>query len=153
MTRQPTCNTTTPGSQSSPTPIVDLNLTDPPADRANVCGLAVLRLAKAAVATSITAGRELASIAQAQGADFDTMITTRTMLNVAEAKTLIAFAAQPGLQPDRLTPAVAVPFSQVLRAVAMLGDTYMAKVNQGEPELGDNWGGPAEPHKLAGDNL
>lgn len=126
-TSKTTTATPTPAAtaQSSPTPIGDLNLTDPPADRSNVAGLAGLRLLKALIVALIMAGRELASIEQAQGADFDTMITTKTMLSVGEARTLISFATRAGLTPEQLTAAVDVPLGRVLEALGLLGRIYL----------------------------
>lgn len=105
--------------------IADLDPTDAPAARANVVGLAVLRLVKAAIAAAVAAGMELTGIEREVGAGFPAFITTKTMLTVPEARTLIELAARAGLQPDRLTAAVDVPLGRVLEATALLGNLYL----------------------------
>ena len=79
-------------------------------------------MTKPMLAAAVTAGCELAKVEQELGADFDEFITSKTPWNVMEARTLISFAARGRLaRPDGLTPAVAVPLSQVFEAVAHIG--------------------------------
>ena len=118
------------GAPTNTAAIADLDPTDPAPSRANVAGLAVLRLVKAAIGAAIAAGLELASVEQDLGSEFSTFIET-TMLTVVEARTLIQFAGQAGLQPDQLTPAIAVPMDRVLRAMVLLGGTFLEERGQG----------------------
>ncbi len=90
------------------------------------------RLGKAVDAAVIVAGHELAAAQRELGDGFDAFIRTRTPWNAAEARTLIRFAGQAGLSPERLTAAVAVPLSRVLEAIAVLGQLYTAEVEAAE---------------------
>ena len=72
----------------------------------------------------------LAAAQRELGDGLDAFITTRTPWNLAEARALIAFAAQAGLQPEGLTPAVAVGLGRLLAATAVLGELYTAEVEQ-----------------------
>ena len=123
----------TPVAPTTTVAIPDLCPTDPAADRANVAGLAVLRLGKGLLGAAVTAGRELASIEREMGTEFTTCIAAKTMLSVGEARTLINFAARAGLQPEGLTAAAAVPLSRVLGAVALLGNTFQAETEAAAP--------------------
>jgi hypothetical protein len=85
---------------------------------------------KAAIAAAVAAGLELAKIQSKLGEGFSEFITTKTMLAVPEARALVRFAAEAGLQPDNLSPAVAVPLARVLDAAALLGGLYLAEVER-----------------------
>ena len=91
----------------------------------------VNRLGKALLTAATTAGTELAAAQRDLGDRFDQFITTRTPWNLAEAHTLIAFAAQAGLQPEGLSAAVAVSLGKMLESAALLGRLYMEELNKG----------------------
>ena len=59
------------------------------------------------------------------GSGFAEFVVTRTPLKIVEARTLIRFAAEVGLQPDALTAAIAVPLSRMFEAVAVLGKLFL----------------------------
>jgi hypothetical protein len=120
------------GAPANPASITDLDPADPFEARANVAGLAVLRLGKAMVGATVAAGQVLGRIEQDLGTEFPTFIAAKTMLTAGEARTMVSFAAQAGLQPDGLTAAVAVPLGRVLEAVALLGQLYVAEMEQGD---------------------
>ncbi len=82
------------------------------------------RLGKALDAVAIVAGRELAAAQRELGDGIDAFIRTRTPWNMAETRTLIQFAAQAGLSPERLTPADDVALATMLEAIALLGRLY-----------------------------
>ncbi len=113
-----------PVAPTNTPPIADLAPADPAADRANVVGLAVLRLGKGLLGAAVAAGLELASIEREMGAEFPTFIAAKTMLTEAEARTLIRFVREAGLSAEGLSPAVAVPLSRVLGAIALLGQLH-----------------------------
>ena len=77
---------------------------------------------------AIVAGRELAAAQRELGGGFDAFIRTRTPWQLAEARALIAFAAQAGLTPEGLSAAVTVPLGTVMTAAALLGELYTAEV-------------------------
>ena len=95
-------------------------------DKCNEGYCDLVRPGKAMVAAAIVAGRELTVAQRELGGGFDAFIRMRTPWNMAEARTLIQFAAQVGLQPEGLTPSVAVPLERVLEAVTLLGNTFLA---------------------------
>ena len=133
-TSPPTSTTGADGRTSSGVAAVaNLDPADPAQARANVSGLAVLRLGKGLLGAAVAAGLELANIERQMGTEFPGFIAGSTMLTVVEARTLIAFAARAGLQPEQLTAAHAVSLDRVLRAVALLGRLYLAETEAAEP--------------------
>ena len=119
-----------PVAPTNSPPIADLDPAAPAQERANVSGLAVLRLSKALGAASIVAGRELAGIERGLGDGFARFIMTKTMLTVVEARALIRFATQADLRPEGLSAAVDVPLARVLTAVALLGRLFVEQQTQ-----------------------
>jgi hypothetical protein len=125
------------GTLMIPGAIADLDAGDPPQARVNVCWCAMDRLGKALVSAAIVAGRELSSTQHELGDAFPEFVETRTPWALPEALAMIGFAAQPGLELDRLTPVVAVALSQMLKAMAMLGQLYVAEMEQGDKQRGN----------------
>jgi hypothetical protein len=103
---------------------------DPARERCNTAYCDVLRLSKAAAAAAITAGTELAAIERKLGDQFDAFVERQLPLTPAEAHALIHFAADVGLQPDGLSPVIAVPLGRVLSAMALLGGLYLDEQEQ-----------------------
>lgn len=99
--------------------------TNPTQERCNVAYCDVLRLSKAMLAAVITLGNELTAAEGEMGSGFAEFVVTRTPLKIVEARTLIRFAAEVGLQPDALTAAIAVPLSRMFEAVAVLGKLFL----------------------------
>jgi hypothetical protein len=92
----------------------------------------LLRLAKATVSAAIIAGNALAAAAEELGDGFDAFITVRTPWGVAEARAVIRFATEVGLQADRLTPAHDVRLARLLTAAALMGHLYLERQDQGD---------------------
>jgi hypothetical protein len=112
------------GTTSQPTGPANL-------DEINTVWCDLIRLGKAMIAAAITAGSELAAAERELVAGFDTLIATRTPWNLPEARGMIRFAREAGLQRDRLTPAADVALGRMLGAMALLGRVYMEQF--GEP--------------------
>jgi hypothetical protein len=89
-------------------------------------------LAKATVSAAIIAGNALAAAAEELGDGFDAFITVRTPWGVAEARAVIRFATEVGLQADRLTPAHDVRLARLLTAAALMGHLYLERQDQGD---------------------
>ena len=98
----------------------------------NVAWCDAIRNGKAFLAAAIVAGRELATARDELREKFDEFINTKTPFTVPEAHTLIAFEIQAGLTVECLSPAVAVPLSRVLQAVALLGRFFVEQQDQND---------------------
>jgi hypothetical protein len=126
----PIANDDTQSAESTARDGRDPDSGDPVLNRCNVAYCDLLRLLKAAIAAATTAGTELATAMRELGDNFDNFIETRMPLHPAGAHALIRFAADAGLQPDGLTPAIAVPLGRVLEAAALLGGLYLNERGQ-----------------------
>jgi hypothetical protein len=112
-----------------------ISCTDPPQvataslDKLNTAWCDCSRLFKAAIATAIVAGDTLELAQLELGNAFSEVIDARTPWNAAEARALIRFSSQIGLQPAQLAPPIAVPLARTLEAVALLGKLYVEEAN------------------------
>jgi hypothetical protein len=139
MTKNPRHTPTT--TAATPTPAAQspagANGADPRAtgptnlDQLNESFCAMVRLAKALIATAITAGAELADARRELGDGFPQFVAARTPWNLAEVEAVIRFAAEVGLQSEQLTPAVSVPLGRMLAAAGLLGELYMEQQQEG----------------------
>jgi hypothetical protein len=112
----------------------DLSSTDPPEAPCNVGYCAVIRLMKALLAAAVTTGIELGRAHEEMNTSFPMFIGTKTPWTLPAARAMVRFAAEAGLQADRLTPADDVALEQMLEKVALLGGLYLAEIEQGHDD-------------------
>ena len=105
----------------------------------------VLRSLRAANRAAIVAGDALAAARSELGCDeFPSFVTTRMPWRLPEAEAMIAFAAQVGMRPDQLTPAIAVPLARMLEAAGLLGGLYLQQQGEGETQTPQDGQDPEE---------